>query len=504
MRILGVVAAAFLLWLAFPPVGIGVLVFVAPVPLLLALRSAKSGAEASLLGYLFGLVFFTSLVWWVAISTRVGAPILFLFMPLYVAPYAWLVWRTRDWTPWRWWIVAVGGWTAMEWVRGTFPFGGFPWGNLGIGVGDVAPLRATAQWIGESGLSVLAIGVAAGLTMAILRRRYTWAMVPVVLALLLGVAGALFPPTTDGNPLRVAVIQGGSPCPGLVCPNQNRIIFESHLALTRTLEPGSVDLVIWPESSAQYEMETGTNPQTRDLVAAEARRLDAYVLVGSTRAADGLLEGLNPASCNYCRGEATNGFLNVNVLFGPDGDVVGEYAKRQGVPFGEYIPGRRFLGWIKETQRVGRDIVTGSTPVVWELPQGPFASVICFEAAFPRHIREAVRAGARFAVVTTNESGYGRSSATIQFSEMTRMRAAENGIDVVHASITGSSAIIGADGTIRSRTGVQTSAVLRGTVGFRTLPPTLYTRLGDWVQWLAIVGLFGVAVARRWTGERNP
>ncbi len=472
---LSALASALLLWLAFPPVGWGAVVFVAPVPLLWGLRRARSRWSAIGATYVFGLVFFTLLLWWVAISTRVGAAVLFPVMPLFVVPLGWFVWRIRTWPAGYWWVSVVGGWAATEWVRGHWPFGGFPWGSLGTAVGDVPALRATAQWVGETGLSVLAVSVAAGLVLLLERRGARWVVGAVGAGLLLTIAGSLWPPQTDGDSLRVAVIQGSSPCPGRYCAGENQRIFDSHLTLTRSLAPGAVDLVIWPESSAQYEAETLTNPENQTALSAEAARLGASILVGSTRTA----------------GE--DGFTNANLLYGPDGVIVGEYDKRQGVPFGEYIPFRRYLGWVKEIDRVSRDMVPGTEPVVWELPQGRFASVICFEAAFPRHVREAVRDGARFVVVTTNESGYGRSAATLQFSEMTRMRAAENGIDMVHASLTGSSALIRADGAITKRTGIMEPAVLMGQVGFRTLAPTLYTRWGDWVQLVAIAG-FAIAL----------
>ncbi len=475
MAWLGALISAGLLWLAFPPVGWGAMVFIAPVPLLWTLRRTANRWVAVAATYLFGLAFFTSLIWWVAISTRVGAAFLFPFMPLYLVPVGYVAWRFRSSR--HWWLLVVGAWTVSEWFRGHWPFGGFPWGSLGTAVGDVAPLRSSAQWVGETGLSVVAIAFAAGIVLLLERQTVRPFAAAVAVGVILAVAGAIWPSRVDGTPLHVAVIQGSSPCPGQYCDSENQRIFDAHLALTRTLPAGSVDLVIWPESSAMYDADTITNPANAVAVGAEARRLNAFFLIGSSRTV----------------GEG--GFVNANVLYGPDGMVIGEYEKTQGVPFGEYIPFRRYLSWIKETRRVSLDIVAGPGPVVWDLPEGPLASVVCFEAAFPRHVRDAVRAGARFVVVTTNESGYGRSAASLQFSEMTRMRAAENGIDMVHASLTGSSAMISAGGTITERTPIMSSAILTGVVGFRTGQPTLYTRVGDWAQWLTIAAfLIGMGV----------
>ena len=190
----------------------------------------------------------------------------------------------------------------------------------------------------------------------------------------------------------------------------------------------------------------------------------------------------------------------MNLLLNPDGQIVGEYWKRHPVPFGEYVPLRPLFDWIPALDQVPRDLERGTENTVFELPQGTLGSVISFEGAFPRSTRPFAQAGAELLVVATNKASFGNTPVSDQFIGMTRMRAAELGLDLVHAAITGKSAFIEADGTIVSQTEVFEAEVLLGTVHFRTAGPTPYARFGDWLQYLAIAGLsipVGAAGLRR-------
>jgi apolipoprotein N-acyltransferase len=383
-----------------------------------------------------------------------------------------------------WWLTAIGGWALIELVRVHVPFGGFSWGLLGYPAGEYQWTRGATQLIGTTGWSVVFVATAAGLALLVTDRRRPsrWLVPSLAVGAALVLFGAVAPPTADGEALGVAIVQGNSPCPDVHCAGENELIFESHLSLTQTLDPSQVDLVVWPESSAGSSVELATHPGRLTQVAAQSRRLDAWFLIGSQRTLD------------------SETFTNLNVLINPNGQIVAEYWKRHPVPFGEYVPLRPLFDWIPALDQVPRDLERGTENTLFELPQGTIGSVISFEGAFPRSTRPFAMAGAEVLVVATNKASFGDTPVSDQFIGMTRMRAAELGLDVVHAAITGKSAFIEADGTIVSQTDPFESDVLLGTVHFRTAGPTPYARFGDWLQYLAIAGLglaAGAAALRR-------
>ncbi len=235
-------------------------------------------------------------------------------------------------------------------------------------------------------------------------RRPLEAMVAIILVL--SALGLVLSPDAGGQAVRVAVVQGNSPCPREHCANEKQLIYDSHLALTRTIAPGSVDLVVWPEDSFGGSVNPTFNPEVAAQMAGEAVRIGAYLLAGGSRSA-------GPTAWD-----------NYNILFAPNGAILGEYLKRHPVPFGEFVPLRNLLRFIPQLSQVPRDLRRGEGPVVFNLALGDYSfrlgSVISFEGAFPRYARSEVRAGAQALVVATNEGSYGRGPASDQLMQMVR------------------------------------------------------------------------------------
>lgn len=478
-----VVASSVMMWAAFPPIGLGPLAFVAPIPFFIAIRRAQKASVAVMLGFGWGAAFFGLLLTWlIQLGFVAWIPVIVL-MGTYTAVYAFVIWAFRLWTPWRWWLVATGGWTLMEFVRGRFPFGGFPWGDIGYPAAGLPGALGSVQWVGPSGWTVLVISVAAGLTLVI-ESKENWRMAvdPTVVVVLVMMAGSLFPPSPAAQVGRAAIVQGGSPCPQTRCQNENRRIYESHLELTKTIPVDSVSFVIWPENSTGPPYEPETNETVRTEIIEQARRLDAYILVSGTRSV------------------GDSEFVNFNIVYSPEGVKLGEYHKQHPVPFGEFVPLRGLLGFVPQLDQVPRDMISGTEPVVFPTEFGILGSVISFEGAFARSMRAVTRAGAEAMVVATNESSFGVSSASDQLIALVKVNAAGVGLDTAVAAITGRSTFILGDGTAGRRTDQLEEVVQYGSLQFRVGPQTIWVRFGDWLALVSIA--LGVAVVAL-PGERG-
>jgi apolipoprotein N-acyltransferase len=467
-----VLAGAILSALAFPRIGPGWLILPGIALFLAGLHSARSRVQGLLFGAIYGLTFFGGLIWWLSELGLIAVIPLVIVQGAYFAAYSWWLTGYNERATGIWALLAVGGWALMELIRYRFPVGGFEWGAVGYALSDQSWARSFAPLIGTTGLTVLAVATVVTLLLVGTRDRRPWmawvgvGIVFVSLAALLRNA-----PSNDTTTLDAAIVQGSTPCPFEHCPPDERLrTFEQHLELTRQIEPGSADLVVWSEgSTGSFNADPVQNPEIGAAIGEEARRIGAWFLVGSDR----------PVSETH--------WINANVVFNPEGEIVGEYQKQRPVPFGEYIPWRPVFDWIPELEQVPRDMIPGDGPVVFDLGDGvQMGSVISFEGGFSRYPRQHAEAGATFIVVATNEGSYGTTPGSDQFIGMTRMRAAELGMPVIHAAVTGKSVFIGEGGELTTETtGLGTMETLTGLV----LPSSqsIYAKTGDLVMILAAV-----------------
>ena len=459
-------------WLVLP----GIVLFLA------GLRMAKGRAQGLLYGAIYGLTFFGGLIWWLSELGLIAVIPLVIEQTVFFAAYGWWLARYNDRSAGTWFLLAVGGWAFMELIRYRFPVGGFEWGAAGYALSDQAWARAFAPIYGTTGVTVMTVMAAAGVVSLIRKPRNWWVLAPLPLLVIGSWVLGAGRPIIDLEGQRVAIVQGSTPCPFEHCPPDERLrTFEQHLELTKQIEPGSVFLVVWSEgSTGSFNADPVQNPEIGAAIAAEARRIGAWFLVGSDR----------PISETH--------WINANVVFNPEGEIVGEYQKQHAVPFGEYIPWRPLFEWIPDLDQVPRDMIPGDGPVVFDLGEGfRLGSVISFEGGFARYPLQHIRAGANLMVVATNEGSYGTTPGSDQFIGMTRMRAAELGVHVVHAAVTGRSTVIDPWGQLGDQTGLGTEEILYGVIGGQ-VETTPYARTGDVLMIAAaLVGLFTWWRARR-------
>jgi apolipoprotein N-acyltransferase len=479
-------ASGIALSLAFPPAGWWPLAFLAPVPLLWLLLEAGP-RRGFLLGLVFGIGFYGTTLYWIARFGAMAWIALTLVSALTSGLFGLLAPALRR--PGHPLVTAAAWaslWTVIDWVRGMWPLGGFTWGSLGVSqVANRVTVRL-AVVAGVWGVTFLVVAVS-GLLLAALtspsgaRGR----VLPIGIAVVLILAPAVIPfGRPDGPTLRVATIQVDVRRAASTNPaNEDIGVAQLNIAEHAQLAADPPDLAVWGEGS----LDPGA---TSDPIAmAAVRKVIASVGVPT----------LVGAVTDDPNGEHTD-----VLLFDGSGALVDRYDKTHLVPFGEYVPFRRELSWIKALEQVPVDRVPGErihTVSVSGLP--PFGTPICFENSFPDIPRDLVREGAGFLVVTVNNASYGFTAASAQHEQMSQMRAVETGRWIVNAAVSGISALIDPTGRVTAREGLFRTAILTGTMRSSD-ERTWYVRLGDWVPWVALLFLAGTFALPRRRSIRRP
>ena len=493
-----------LLAAARPPFDVGPLACVAFVPLFVAWREQRVRLTAALAFVAAAMYYAILMSWSWYFGTIAIVPLVIALGSYWAAAGAMLGWLRSRGIANPFLIAAV--WVLAEATVARVPLGGFSWGEVGFAFHDIGLGRALASDGGVELVTFFAVALNAFLADAVIAARArgtvsrpTWARLAsglaAVVVLPVVAAGVRTAPHPDGT-LRVAILQGNDKNRDLTAAEEKaRYLPNSHFRLAARVRD-RVDLVIFPESS--MDADPRTDLYLRRHLVAVADRTHAWVLANAV--ADAPAQGSKPAGTKA---------LNLDVLFTPDGQIEGTYAKRHLVPFGEYVPFRSALeGWVHALERVPRDFKPGDRPGLFAIAGHEVATIICFESAFGYQVRPLVHAGAQVIVVSTNNRSYERSANSAQHVAIGQMRAAETGRPLVQAAISGISAIIDANGVVHQRTKLFDRTVLEATVT-ATTGQTPYVRYGEWIIWCSGVLLAGavlLAMRRdpRWSRGREP
>jgi apolipoprotein N-acyltransferase len=477
-------ASGLLLALAFPGTDFGPLALVAIAPLCWLWRDATA-KRGALLGFIAGLVFFAIHLSWTWYFGAVAiVPLVALQAGFWAAVGAAVCAFGRRGIRSPFLIAAL--WVLAEAARTRWPLGGLAWGQVGVTQHGNEVGRALASWGGVplASFFVIAInGFVADLVRSVRadRRRATRALVGIVGIAIVAAAATVtrFEVRSTGR-LRFALLQGNDKNRYLTDAElQTDYLTRSHLALARKLR-GPYDIIVFPESSLSTDPEA--DPALREELTRIARLHHSYVM------ANVIDEQTEPGKA-----------FNANRLYTPDGRLAGTYAKRHLVPFGEYVPWRDSLSFISALQQIPHDFTPGHKVGIETVAGHKIGSVICFESAFGPLMRENAADGAEAIVVTTNNRSYRRSANSAQHVALSQMSAAAIGRPVLHASISGITAVIDAEGVVHHTTDLFKNSVVTGSITTKT-GDTPYVRFGDWVEWgsaLIVLVSLGLALSRR-------
>ena len=468
------------LFLSFPRPALYPLAWIALVPLFLALRRARP-VGSLFLGLAAGFVFFASVLYWIAIFGYLPWVLLALAQALFIAVFA--VLANLIYNRGRFALLAIPAlWTAMEWLRslGTF---GFTWGGLAYSQARWPGIIQIATITGPWGVSFLIVLVNAAIAEALGAARAGRRLYLAAVALLVFVAAfGGWLSIVHGRSLvpdkKIALIQGGLPMtwrdPGVL-----ERIYQTYWPMTDGLR-GRLDFVVWPESALPDDLLS--SDYLRREMARFARKSGAYILAGG------------PHVVTDQKAEGGYREYNGAFLISPSGEIVGQYFKVHLVPFGEFVPGRKWLPFLERYRVRDVDYSRGRGYHTLHSLDGDLGVMICFESIFPQIGRRLARDGADILFVITNDSWFLETAAAAQHHDFSVLRAVENRRYVARNATTGITSIITPWGEVTGSAGLGQRAVVQGRVAM-IRSRTFYTKYGDWFAVLCVVVALASLVA---------
>ena len=358
---------------------------------------------------------------------------------------------------------------STEWLR-SFLLTGFPWNPISSVLGFSVPMMQILSVLGTYGTSLLLVLTAVCPTIWLVDpRKYNTVMLflPVAVCLGLWQFGEYIldirPSVPDGNSIMVRLVQPSIP----QTLKWNREVLEDNLQtyvnLSRQKDIGYVDFTIWGETAYPFDLRYDEKHKRKIAAAVPTY---GYLITGFLRHVN---DGYDYTPYN------SFGVINTK------GELVDWYDKNHLVPFGEYIPLRKYLPeWVRPIANTVAEFGRGEKYKTLRIGNYPmFAPLICYEVIFSDEVIGREGEHPTWAVVLTNDGWYGVSSGPYQHLVAAQMRAIEEGITIVRSANSGISALISAYGEIRAQIPLGERAAIDALVKPEEAHSTVFSRYGN-------------------------
>jgi apolipoprotein N-acyltransferase len=517
---------------SFAPINLDWIAWISLIPLLISLEN-KSLSDACKIGLLAGLFHYLTLIYWiVTVLSRYGniSPILSLaalllfslYLSLYMAFFALVMVTFKKNRLYSLWGAST--WVALEYAR-SYIMTGFPWCLLGysqysrlplIQISDIAGVYSisfiivlvnfaiynVASLMIKKKISAYTIGYKSEVTSydhnKLNRKRkadpparstlrlstglpererwragngHTFKRIGIETIFTFFLVGCILvygysrlkekgDNTAKGRELRTVVVQGNID----QSLKWDSDFQEETVSIYTKLSLESADfkpqLIIWPETALPYFFQD-TSHLSKEVFEV-AKITNANILFGS------------PA---YVKDKDSIFYYNRAYMVSKR-RVFDYYDKVHLVPFGEYVPLKKYIPFVHRLVPAAGDFSIGKKVQPIHSPGLTIGALICFETIFPDISRKFAAQGAELFVNLTNDAWFGRTSAPYQHLSMAVLRCVENGLPMVRAANTGISAFILANGKIVDTSKLFVRGILQKKIKL-TRKKTFYSQLGD-------------------------
>lgn len=522
--------SGLLLWLAWPPTSyITFLLFVGFVPMLLAMENIMRSDDKRKGQKIFGITFLGFFIWntlciyWVYNSLKIIGPL--IAVPISLIPYSlgpllmstacWLYYRLRLITNRK---VGLFGlvcfWIGYEYLHQTWSLA-FPWMTLGNGF---AVSHQWIQWYEYTGvyggtiwiwlINILIFLFYTSLTEAKPKSYQTRLIIAFFTALILPLGFSLaryYSFKEQPDPSNIVIAQPNiDPYEknGAIPPYQ-QISTLTHLS--DSVAQPNTEFFIWPETAIPEPFEESQVSNSASYLQAK-QFLNKYrngnIITGAETYK--IYNTPQTATARPMQGggqyfDSFNSGMSIE-----NSDEVQFYHKSKLVPGAESIPFSS-LAFLKPVFAYlgGAAGSYGSQPEpgVFHTQSGIGADpVICYESIWGEYVGKAVKNGAQFIAIITNDGWWENTSGKDQHMDYAKLRAIETRRWVCRSANTGISAFINERGDVVKHTGWWVRSAIKQDINLNS-ELTFYVRYGDYIpktaSFLAVLGILWIGIRVR-------
>lgn len=475
------------LTLSFPSHGSPFFAWFALVPLLYAIRRL-SFKKSFYIGFLSGLVHYITLLYWLAGTIETyGHLSLYLCISILIFLSAYLALYTGMFTsfvsflrpkPTVALVLIPALWVFLEYIK-TFVFSGFPWELLGYSQHEYLEIIQISDLFGVYGVSFLIVlsnttfflilhsfaNINCNRGKKVIKQIFSYLIFFLFIFTCVNIYGKKRMESIDAlikgsRRLKFTVVQGNIDQTikwNRAFQNQST---EKYIRLSVSQKKHS-DIVVWPETATPFYFLY--NKELSDIIKKGIHDAGSDFIIGSP---------------SFVLKNNSINFYNSAYLVNSEGSLYGKYNKSHLVPFGEYVPFKRWLPFINKMVEGAGDFKPGEKGKTLKWKDVKLGIQICYEIIFPRLSAALTKNNAAILINITNDAWYGRTSAPYQHFSMAVFRAIENRRSLVRSANTGISGFIDACGRVIAKTDIFNDAVITKAMPL-IYKKSVYTTYGD-------------------------
>lgn len=315
----------------------------------------------------------------------------------------------------------------FEWLRGIL-FTGLPWNILSGSFAFSAILLQPISVLNSYGYSIILMLLFCSRFYFKAYKKLTHRFYSLVFIILILSCMRVEFAKQEYNDINIRLVQPNIPQSLKWEPELIKQHFEDLINLSKSVNIDKVDYFIWPESGIQYTINLNQ----------EANVLFNYIN-------DNLLNNKKRLITGFIRENQNKYYNSFLVLEG--NQAINYYDKYFLVPFGEFIPLKKFIPFINKITNGAVDFKRGKKQETINDGKLPiFSPNICYESIF----YDSINKNSKLIINITNDSWFGTTSGPYQHFDNLKLRAIENNIPAIRVGNSGISGVVNSLGQVKN------------------------------------------------------